>query len=97
MISNSPNIRRRDLEPTRNLSADEEGEDEERIVEGYADVFWVVGLKSDGGVNAACPSSHICGYEIIYALLVLFSKPTNLDTVGVLTWIGGWVGNRTNL
>lgn len=65
-------IRWRIREPTRNLGADEKGEDEERIIEGYAHVFWAVGLKSDGGVDAACPSNDICSHEVIYALLVTF-------------------------
>ena len=72
IVSECPTIRSRNWEPTGSLSADEESEDEERIIKGCAHVFWAVGLKSDGGVDAACPSSNICSHEVIYGHLVPF-------------------------
>lgn len=74
MLSEFLKFRSRNLEPTRNFSADKDGKDEKRIIEGYAHVFWAVGLESDGGVDAACPSSDICSHEIIYAPLVPFLR-----------------------
>lgn len=64
-LVDSPISHRGVSELTRNLGADEDGEDEKRIVEGWAHVFWTVGLKSDGAVDAACPSGGICGHEVI--------------------------------
>ena len=51
--------------PTGELISDEDSKDEEGIVEGWANVLWAMGLVSDGGVDASCPSSDICSHEII--------------------------------
>ena len=52
-------------EPTRKLISDEDGKDEEGIVEGWTNVLGAMGLESDGGVDASCPSSDIGSHEII--------------------------------
>lgn len=64
MVSGLSNIRGVS-ERTRNLGADEDGEDEKRIVEGCAHIFWMVGLISDRAIDAACASGNICGHEVI--------------------------------
>lgn len=64
-LVDSPISHRGVSERTRNLGADEDGEDEKRIVESRAHVFWTVGLKSDRAVDAARPGGDICGHEVI--------------------------------
>ena len=68
------------MEPTGNFGTNEESEDKERIVECYPYILWTVGLKSNGGVNAACSRSDIRSHEVIYKVLVLFHKLSTVHT-----------------
>ena len=72
MLSKFLEFQSRNLEPTRNFSAEEDGKDEKRIIEGYAHVFWAVGLESNGGIDTAGASCDICRHEVICASSVYF-------------------------
>lgn len=75
---NIPTFNGQKLELTGRFSADEEGEDKERIVEGYANILWAIGFETDGSVDTACPSSNICSHKVVYVFSVPFLKPIAL-------------------